>query len=190
LWLGLAPTVSPLHYDLAETLLAQAAGHKRVLLFANSAENLARLYPHPVNDQQDRQRYQCCLVSHPHLCVCMCLLLVSYCAFALISPTVPSAVDRRFAAAAGSRIDCPVNPDLRAFPLFGVAPALQAVLAPGDLLFIPYGFEHSFMGLFVCVVVFFVRRSALHVPIDRRGSFPPPDLVVVCVLCHGLPRNP
>lgn len=53
LWFGAARTVTPLHYDMANNLLAQIHGRKRITLFSPAQES--RLYPFPVG------------ARHPHL---------------------------------------------------------------------------------------------------------------------------
>jgi len=49
LWIGAQGSVTPLHYDAQDNLLAQIAGRKRITLFAPS--QLARLYPYPMLSQ-------------------------------------------------------------------------------------------------------------------------------------------
>ena len=53
LWVAMTGQTTPLHFDLAETMLAQAHGVKRVLLFPPAATPLLR--PFPVHHPHDRQ---------------------------------------------------------------------------------------------------------------------------------------
>jgi len=53
LWFGASRTVTPLHYDMANNLLAQIRGRKRITLFPPA--QAARLYPFPVS------------ARHPHV---------------------------------------------------------------------------------------------------------------------------
>ena len=53
LWVSPAPTVSPLHYDLSEGVLAQLHGTKRITLAATKYNK--ELYPYPLAHAHDRQ---------------------------------------------------------------------------------------------------------------------------------------
>ena len=53
LWVSITGSLSPLHYDLSDGVLAQLEGTKRFLLFPPS--HYSQLAPHPVHHPHDRQ---------------------------------------------------------------------------------------------------------------------------------------
>ncbi|KAK9816704.1 hypothetical protein WJX72_003966 [[Myrmecia] bisecta] len=93
MWVSPAGTVSPLHYDIPDSILTQIRGRKRLLLWQR--EDLHRLYTYPM--------------WHP--------------------------LFRR------SRVN-PVAPDLAKYPLYQGVAVYEALLNPGDLLFIPSCWAH------------------------------------------------
>jgi hypothetical protein len=64
LWMAISGSVSPLHFDLSEGVLAQVTGDKRFILWPPSS--YSSLYPHPVNHHHDRQSRVNC-VHRPDL---------------------------------------------------------------------------------------------------------------------------
>lgn len=62
--MAISGSVSPLHFDLSEGVLAQVSGDKRFILWPPS--QYASLYPHGVNHHHDRQSRVNC-VHNPDL---------------------------------------------------------------------------------------------------------------------------
>ena len=119
LWIGGTPTISPLHYDDYENLLAQIRGNKELLLFPPSdVKNLYYVgrpkgtlkFEYPATFDRDK-----------------------------------SSVDKR-AFVFGSSVNVD-DPDTARHPLYAKASPLRVILHPGDVLYLPAFWHHEVQSI-------------------------------------------
>ena len=115
LWIGGSPTISPLHYDDYENLLAQIRGHKELVLFPPTDGE----YLYYVGRPKGVLKYE-----YPD-----------------VFQRDPGSVDKRgFVFGSSVNVD---DPDLVRHPLFRKASPSRVLLHPGDVLYIPAFWHHE-----------------------------------------------
>lgn len=119
LWIGGSPTISPLHYDDYENLLAQIRGHKELVLFPPTDSE----YLYYVGRPKGMLKYE-----YPDM-----------------FERDPGSVDKRgFVFGSSVNVD---DPDLVRHPLFRKASPSRVLLHPGDVLYIPAYWHHEVQSL-------------------------------------------
>ena len=113
-WIGSANTVTPCHFDSYDGLLAQVVGAKHIRLYAPS--DTPFLYPTSTPWTAQRR-------------------------WPTDSTAGPTAESGGVGRGTISRVDV-AAPDAARFPMFKKATCVEALLQPGDCLFIPAGWWH------------------------------------------------
>ena len=143
LWVGPAGTVAQMHWDPAHNLFAQIRGEKKWILVAPSESHLTYgnkfSLAEIIQDSRVRTRF-------PALIEKIEKALRSSTSIEELVNTHLNDTERRLVYSWLAQVNnCDVNaeqPDPEKTPLFMTVYRYEAILAAGDLLFIPYGWRH------------------------------------------------
>lgn len=143
LWLGPEGTIAQLHWDPAHNLFAQIRGEKRWVLLSPEESHLT--YPNRFSIRATVQQY----MHLPNLQSIRRKLDAATVIEGFVDSLTAVEQDIVFAFLAAMN-NCDVNveePDWNRTPLFKNATRLEAVLKPGDVIFVPQFWRHYVRSL-------------------------------------------